>query len=127
MKVLVAAVALVGSATTGSAMADGNLLLKACQSVISYYDNPGAKVDPVGAAYCMGAMNSTTSLIGITNPAMPANGRVCLPPTDISGGQMARIVVRWMSMNPKFVNQQQMNVGDGNYILAALSNEFPCK
>lgn len=115
-------VALVGLMVSGIAMADGNDLLKHCQSAIRYLDSDGKDGSGYSTGYCLGVINGVTSLRGLTNPSLPKQSQTCLPLQQVSVLQAARISVKFMTEYP-----EKLNADDGILVLAALQRAYPCK
>jgi hypothetical protein len=123
MKAWIGAVALVGGMVSGgAAMADGNELLKQCQSNVQYIDTNGKEGSAFSAGYCMGVIAGVTSLRGLTNPALPKKLQTCLPTPLPPNIQAARIAVKYMKENP-----ENLNMDDGIQVMLALQRAFPCE
>jgi hypothetical protein len=121
MNALIWATALAAISVSSSVVADGNALLKACQALVTNVDSNGATGDPMNAGYCLGVITGVTSLTGVTNPAMPPEGRTCLPNPPASKVQAARITVKYMIANPEF-----LHLDDGVLVMLALHAAYPC-
>lgn len=122
MKAWIGAVILVAVMGCGQAIADGNELLKHCQSAIRYLDSDGKDGSAFSTGYCLGVINGVTSLRGLTNPSLPKQSQTCLPIQQVAVSQAARISVKFMTQNP-----EKLNADDGILVLAALQHAYPCK
>ena len=117
MKGWMAALTLVGMAIGGDAMAvDGNDLLKWCQDVNS--DNPATKYG-FSSGYCIGTMSTVNTLVNYINSGLSVE--MC-PPPEITNGQMARIVVKYLQQNPEVLHLEATSL-----TVSALRTAYPCK
>lgn len=55
-------------------LANGNKLLKHCQSAISYVDSDSKDGSAFSTGYCFGIINGVSSLRVVTNPPQAASG-----------------------------------------------------
>lgn len=115
-KMLITAVILYSA----GAAAGGNELLNACQSMIETSDSNGARGSDYETGYCVGVMNGVTSLSLIINTAFKSGNRLCVP-DNVTNIQAARIVVKWLKDNPKYLSYPE-----GLAALSALKETYPC-
>jgi hypothetical protein len=117
----IAAIALAGMMVSGTAMADGNQLIVACQAVIKYMD--GTKtIDSFDFGYCIGIVEATEASLMIVNSSLPKDLRTCFPGTGTTTGQKARIVVKFLQENPAMLNQQATYLA-----MEAYRTSYACK
>lgn len=121
MKILIWTVVLVGTLASGAAIADGNELLKHCQSAVHFVDSEGKEGSGYSTGYCVGVIAGVTSLRGMTNPSLPKEAQTCIPNPPPPNIQAARIAVKFLRENP-----EQLNLDDGILMLLALQRAFPC-
>jgi hypothetical protein len=117
MKAWIGVVAVAGVLANGSAMAaNGNDLLKWCQGV----DSDNAKVQSgFGAGYCIGTMSTVNTLVNYINSGLSLE--MC-PPPEITNGQMAKIVIKYLQQNPEVLHLEATAL-----TVSALRTAYPCK
>jgi hypothetical protein len=113
---------LVGGLGCGQVLADGNELLRDCQSAIQLVETNGKEGNAFRAGNCIGVITGVTSLRGVTNDALPKHAQTCLPSPSPPNIQAARIAVKFLQENPEKLNQEE-----GVLMLFALQRAFPCK
>lgn len=105
---------------SAGAVADGNELLNACQSMIEMSDSDGARGSEYKTGYCVGVINGVTSLSWVINQAFSKGTRLCVP-DNVTNIQGARIVVKWLKDNPKYLSNPE-----GYAAMLALRETYPC-
>ncbi|WP_027921738.1 Rap1a/Tai family immunity protein [Pseudomonas sp. URMO17WK12:I12] len=125
MKAQLMAVALFGVLGCGTAMAagstnDGNLLLGQCQQYIKSAD-PESNYNRADAGMCIGYLQGVQNTFDFLNDEIKSGTRLCIP-ENVTNGQMARIVVRFLEDNPRLLNG-----GRTGLVWLAIKDAFPCK
>lgn len=119
---IAAAVALVGTMSSGGAMADGNLLLDHCQQVMRAMDKTTAPADePLFVGRCLGMVEGVRNTLVILNSALPEKIKVCFPKKGIDNGQAVRIVDKFLRENPAMLDQP-----DTFLVMMAFRQAYPC-
>lgn len=122
LSLMVLLVSSVGFATNskGASNKTGNDLLPSCSLAVDAADNKGLSTPQL-----MEAGNCLTYIEGFLDGyalgAVGGSPIACLP-EDVTVGQVARIVVKWMKDHP-----EKLNDAAPVCVLAALYNSFPCK
>jgi hypothetical protein len=118
-RILAAAVTILCSAGA-VAGGDGNELLNACQSMIEMSDSDGARGSEYKTGYCVGVISGVTSLTWVINYTFSKGTRLCVP-DNMTNIQAARIIVKWLKDNPKYLSNP-----DGHAAMMALRETYPC-
>jgi hypothetical protein len=105
-----------------SATADGNKLLKACNSGLKVInkDKSLSNLEYVDAAFCAGLIQGVTD----TNRILKLSGITpfyCVPGDKIDKSQATRIIVKYLRKHPK-----KLNLPESNLVIDALRKAFPC-
>ena len=103
--------------------ADGNELLKRCDSLVSYTDSESSDISPSGEMmFCVGFMQGITNTNLLYQTILKSDAQFCLPEWGISNSQAARIVVKHLRDYPEELHRNE-------FVLAiwALKEAFPCK
>jgi hypothetical protein len=103
------------------AAADGNTLLRDCQSTVELYDSDGASGNALNSQYCLGSINAVGSLSVLLNGAISKEKQFCLP-GNTTNIQIARIVVKYINDHPN-----EMHYPEGYLVIGAFQDAFPCK
>ncbi|MNR20266.1 hypothetical protein D3C85_1370980 [compost metagenome] len=125
MKAWIGAVALVGMLANEAAMAadpklDGNGLLRQCQQFIKMMD--GEKdFNRLDAGTCGGFVQGVSSTVFFFRGELKKDDKFCEPDTA-TGNQLVRIVVKYLTDNPKMLNE-----GRTTLVWVALMDAYPCK
>lgn len=116
---IAAAVTLVGEmACTGVMASDGNDLLKWCKNASS--DTPEIQ-SSFTAGFCLGTMQTVGELTPFINDGLGPGFKIC-PPSEITNGQAARVVVKYIQQNP-----EKLHLNATTLTIMALQNAYPCK
>ncbi|MCY1182919.1 hypothetical protein D9M73_235040 [compost metagenome] len=67
-------------------------------------------------------ISGSLSLIGVVNSTQPIAKQICLPKKEITTGQAARILVKFMTTHPEI-----LNLDEGVVTLLAIHQAYPCK
>jgi hypothetical protein len=105
-------------ACTGAMAADGNDLLKWCKNASS--DIPEIQ-SSFTAGFCLGTMQTVGELTPFINDSLGSAFKIC-PPSEITNGQGARIVVKYIQQNP-----EKLHFNATALAIMALQNAYPCK
>ena len=103
--------------------ADGNELLKRCESLVSYTDSESSDVSPSSEMmFCAGLMQGITNMNLVYQTVLKSDAQFCLPEWGISNSHAARIVVKHLRDYPEELHRNE-------FVLAiwALKVAFPCK
>ena len=120
MKAGMVAAAVLGMLASTGAMADGNELLKQCQTAV----DRSSGVDFLGGyetGYCYGTINGVVGSIQTLNQYLLPEERTCLP-DEMKQIQGARIVLKFLSDHPASLGRS-----DPFLVLAAFQDAYPCK
>ena len=110
------------SSEVRASVTNGNRLLAACNLVIRMTDD-GVGPSAIGsfeAGYCLGQMRGITAFNMVYQIKDRGNALFCAP-TDMSMGQAARIVVKYLRDNPS-----ELHRPDSLVAIEAFINEYPC-
>jgi hypothetical protein len=99
---------------------DGNGLLQHCQALIKWNESYGKFGDNFDAGNCQGVLVGTVSLLPTIDKGLSPAERVCMP-NSVSYVQAARIVVKWLKENPKYLDGPP-----GVLVILALRDSYPC-
>ncbi|WP_143512424.1 Rap1a/Tai family immunity protein [Pseudomonas putida] len=99
---------------------DGNGLLLHCQALIKWNESYGKVGDHFDAGNCQGVLVGTMSLLPTIDKGLSPAERVCMP-NSVSYVQAARIVVKWLKENPKYLDEPP-----GLLVILALRGFYPC-
>jgi len=100
--------------------ADGNALLRNCQTMVDLHDSRD-DVNRHDAGACLGTLTGVISLFATINKGLDPADQSCVP-DSVTYIQAARIVVRWLKENPKYLNS-----GPGSLVFIAMRDAYPCK
>ncbi|MGF6637257.1 Rap1a/Tai family immunity protein [Paraburkholderia sp. MM6662-R1] len=106
-----------------SASPTGEELLRACNAVVKQLD--GAELsqeDMASGLWCTGYLSGFVDAVALTPPVVLGQRAVCLPTDGVSGGQLARIVTKWLREHPEHLHESGRTE-----TLLALSWAFPCQ
>jgi hypothetical protein len=106
-----------------SASPTGDELLDACSVVVKRLD--GAELSPedmTKGIWCAAYLSGFVDAVGLTPPVILGQRAVCLPADGVSGGQLARIVTKWLREHPEHLHES----GRAETLLA-LAWAFPCQ
>lgn len=108
------------SITSSSSLADGNILLKSCQSAIDL-ETEENKSKQASALYCMGLIRGATYMHYMFTETK-STGLYCLPDKKLKINQMLRVVVKYLNQHPEKLHKNET-------LLIAFSfiDSFPCK
>lgn len=122
---IAAVVALVASLAGEAVAADqqggtGNELLVQCQNAVRGI-NSGVFKDPFDTGICFGTVSAVMSMATFYKTSVTNDIRICLP-DNVTTGQAARIVVKFLQDRPELLNEDRS-------VLAwmALIRSYPCK
>jgi hypothetical protein len=107
---------------------DGNSLLDRCSDVVKYIDNPKANGDDYKGAYCLGfiaGMEEAREAVAMSySKTYEEYTKIDVlgikVPENVSYGQIARVLVKWLQDNPKHLHESASLV----YVLA-MRDAFP--
>ncbi|MGF6199793.1 Rap1a/Tai family immunity protein [Pseudomonas laurylsulfatiphila] len=125
MKALLMAVALVGLLGSGAAMAadqrfDGNELLGQCQQYIKAMDGERS-YNHIDAGLCGGFVPGVASTVSFLKNDLKKDAKFCTP-IGATNGQLVRIVVKYLSDNPKLLDMDRTRL-----VWYAFVDAYPCK
>lgn len=108
-------------ATSSSAVAmTGNELLQACKQVMQNTD-----VEFASAGRCIGYLeggrDGLSFAMYILRQLKPGESSKYCVPNEVTNGQMARVVVKYLESNPARLHEQSLNL-----LLFAMIEAFPC-
>lgn len=127
MKTGLVAVVLVGMLGSGAAMAadagfDGNELLMQCQYYIKLVDGGTVKTNAhFSAGACGGFVHGVLATTLFYSDELKKDEKFCVP-NNATYAQLVRVVVKYLTDNPKRLNETQMVL-----TWAALRDAYPCK
>ncbi|WP_342243228.1 Rap1a/Tai family immunity protein [Pseudomonas sp. OTU5201] len=112
-------VGLMATAWAAGAMADGNTLVRNCESAIQM---AGGKAggDLIGAGRCQGLVEGTLDTVYMMDTVHNAKRAICLP-EGVTKLQLIKITVKYINDNPKLLNQNESSL-----IMLAALDAFPC-
>lgn len=125
---LVLMLGLGASGSLAQTKTDGNLLLTRCNEAVKQIDNPQVNGDVYSGGFCIGfivGMEEARDAVAMSysrtyeeSTKMSVLG--IKVPTDVSYGQIARILVKWLQNNPQHLHESASLV----YVLA-MREAFP--
>lgn len=122
MKVWIGAVALAGAlASSGAAMADGNLLLAQCQASLQLLETTSKAAPDYNAGSCFGTVGAVMDTMTALYYDLPKEAKACFPENGIQYGQAVRIVTRYMSEHPASLHKSASVLS-----IEAFRAAFPC-
>lgn len=125
MKAGIAAVVALVAAMAGQAMAaggpsgSGNELLVQCQNAIKGI-NSGVFNDPYDTGVCFGTVSAVMGMATFYKTSVASDIRICIP-DNVTTGQGARIVVKFLQGRPELLNEERSVL-----TWMALMNSYPC-
>src|SRR5262249_25630054 len=103
--------------------AEGNELLKRCDSLVSYTDSESSDISPSGEMmFCAGFMQGITNMNLLYQTILKSDAQFCLPEWGISNSHAARIVVKHLRDYPEELHRHEIVLA-----IWALKVAFPCK
>ena len=109
---------------TPSAQADGRLLLERCSEAVKMLDSSGGSaLGGLKGGFCLGYIegivdyNVVTSVLILDKP----DGTFFCPPQNVTVGQYARILTKFLRENPEILHESNSLV-----VTKAFGNAFPC-
>jgi len=113
-------VALVGTFACNSALADGNELLRQCETAVAHSSNRSLNSE-YDTGYCFGTINGVVSTMVTMNEYLLPQEKVCFP-DDIKQSQGARIVVKYLEGHPASLHRSGPFL-----VMAAFQHSYRCK
>ncbi|MFV3283168.1 Rap1a/Tai family immunity protein [Pseudomonas sp. NY15356] len=104
-----------GSCTVSAAGHDGNELLRNCKEFIK-----DGSFDALLAGECTGLIRGVASTVYFYSGDLKNDEKFCMP-DDVTNGQVARIVIKYLEDNPKILNRPDMAL-----VWEALIDAYPC-
>ena len=106
----------------GFVLETGNDLLPMCNAAINYVYNNEASGDVSKMGYCLGMLQGVLNLNSLYRIEFGNKALFCLPSKAITGGQAARMVVKYLKEHPERLHEKYIIL-----VGAALREAFPCK
>ncbi len=107
---------------------DGNNLLSQCNVAVDIMDGKKLTADVQGginagnSMYCFGLMQGIISLNKLYEVPLRNNALFCTPHSNITNGQAARIVVKYLQEHPEMLHEPDFAI-----TINALIEAFPCQ
>ncbi|TKB28059.1 hypothetical protein FCL47_00780 [Desulfopila sp. IMCC35006] len=107
---------------------DGNDLLAQCSLAVNIMDGKKMTADMQGSIdagnsmYCFGLLQGIISLNKLYEVSLRNKALFCTPNSDITNGEAARVVVKYLDEHPEVLHEPDFAV-----VINALVKAYPCK
>lgn len=105
---------------------DGNDLLTNCNAALTAADHKETSSEDttilIRGSFCLGLMQGIKHLNRVYELKLKQDALFCLPESDISNEQAARIIVKYLKDHP-----EKLHLPDSFLAITAFINAYPCK